>query len=109
MMTSCGRPGAGVGVGLGDAFGVALGEGEGAGVGDAVGLALGVAVGLGLGLGFGYLFARSLVDDGLDITVVPWDQALLFLVVAAVVGVLAALWPGHRAARTRPLEAIAAE
>lgn len=69
----------------------------------------GAIIGLGLGLGFGYLFARSLVDDGLDITVVPWDQALLFLVVAAVVGVLAALWPGHRAAMTRPLEAIAAE
>jgi len=69
----------------------------------------GAIIGLGLGLAFGYLFARSLVEDGLDITVVPWGQALLFLVVAAVVGVLAALWPGHRAARTRPLEAIAAE
>ncbi len=69
----------------------------------------GALVGLALGVGFGYLFARGLVDDGLTVTVVPWVQALLFLVVAAAVGVLAALWPGHRAARTRPLEAIAAE
>ena len=69
----------------------------------------GAMIGLALGLGFGYLFVKSLADDGLDITVVPWGQALLFLVIAAVVGVLAALWPGHRAARTRPLEAIAAE
>lgn len=69
----------------------------------------GAVLGLVVGLVFGYLFARSLADDGLDITVVPWGQALAFLVVAAVVGVLAALWPGHRAARTRPLEAIAAE
>ncbi len=69
----------------------------------------GALIGLALGLGFGYLFARGLVDDGLTITAVPWLQALAFLVVAAAVGVLAALWPGHRAARTRPLEAIAAE
>jgi putative ABC transport system permease protein len=34
---------------------------------------------------------------------------VLFLVLAAVVGVLAALWPGIRAARTRPLAAIAEE
>ena len=40
----------------------------------------GALIGLALGLGFGYLFVRSLVDDGLDITVVPWGQALLFLV-----------------------------
>jgi putative ABC transport system permease protein len=69
----------------------------------------GALLGLVVGLVFGYLFARSLVPDGLDITVVPWGQVALFLVVAAVVGVLSALWPGHRAARTRPLEAIAAE
>ena len=37
---------------------------------------------------------------------VPWGQAVLFLVLAAVVGVLAALWPGVRAARTPPLAAI---
>lgn len=69
----------------------------------------GAVLGLVVGLVFGYLFARSLAEDGLDITVIPWGQALAFLVVAAVVGVLAALWPGHRAARTRPLEAIASE
>ena len=69
----------------------------------------GALIGLGLGLGFGYLFTRSLADDGLTITVMPWDQSVLFLGIAAVVGVLAALWPGHRAARTRPLEAISAE
>jgi len=69
----------------------------------------GAVLGLLVGVLFGWLFTKSLADDGLEIAVVPWGQALLFLVVAAVVGVLAALWPGHRAARTRPLEAIAAE
>jgi putative ABC transport system permease protein len=37
---------------------------------------------------------------------VPWGQAGLFLVLAAVVGVLAALWPAFRGARTPALEAI---
>jgi putative ABC transport system permease protein len=31
----------------------------------------------------------------------------VFLIVAGVVGVVAALWPAARAARTKPLEAIA--
>lgn len=69
----------------------------------------GAVLGLLVGVLFGWLFTKSLADDGLAIAVIPWGQALLFLVVAAVVGVLAALWPAHRAAQTRPLEAIAAE
>ena len=68
----------------------------------------GAVLGLGLGIGFGSLFTRSLASQGLDRVSVPWSQTALFLVLAAVVGLLAALWPGIRAARTRPLEAIAA-
>lgn len=68
----------------------------------------GAVLGLGLGIGFGSLFTRSLAGQGLDRISVPWSQASLFLVLAAVVGVLAALWPGIRAARTKPLDAIAA-
>jgi putative ABC transport system permease protein len=67
----------------------------------------GAALGLVLGLSYGSLFTRTLRSQGLDVLSVPWGQAVTFLVVAAVVGVLAALWPGVRAARTRPLEAIA--
>jgi putative ABC transport system permease protein len=66
----------------------------------------GAALGLVLGLIYGSLFARTLKSQGLDVLSVPWGQALTFLVVAGLVGVLAALWPGIRAARTRPLEAI---
>ncbi|MEP7179499.1 MAG: FtsX-like permease family protein, partial [Pseudonocardiales bacterium] len=68
----------------------------------------GAALGLVLGIGYGSLFTHTLRDQGLDTLSVPWIQALTFLVVAGFVGVLAALWPGIRAARTRPLEAIAA-
>ncbi|HJQ44049.1 MAG TPA: FtsX-like permease family protein [Jatrophihabitantaceae bacterium] len=67
----------------------------------------GAALGLALGVTYGSLFARTLKSQGLDVVSVPWGQAVTFLVVAGVVGVLAALWPGIRAARTRPLEAIA--
>jgi putative ABC transport system permease protein len=67
----------------------------------------GALLGLVLGVAYGSMFTRTLRGQGLDTLSVPWGQALTFLVVAAVVGVLAALWPGSRAARTRPLEAIA--
>jgi putative ABC transport system permease protein len=66
----------------------------------------GAVLGLALGMSYGAMFTKTLHSQGLDSLSVPWGQALLFLVLAAVVGVLAALWPGVRAARTRPLDAI---
>lgn len=69
----------------------------------------GAVLGLVLGLSYGSLFTRALRNAGLDTLSVPIQQSVLFLVLAAVVGVLAALWPGIRAARTRPLAAIAEE
>ena len=67
----------------------------------------GAGLGVALGMTFGGLFARTLSSQGLDTISLPWGQAVLFLVLAAVVGVLAALWPGFRAARTPPLAAVA--
>lgn len=67
----------------------------------------GALVGLSLGLTFGALFVRTLRNGGLSHISVPFGQSVLMLVLAALVGVLAALWPAVRAARTRPLEAIA--
>ncbi len=67
----------------------------------------GALLGLALGLTFGALFTHRLRDQGLSVLTIPWGQAVTFLIIAAVVGVLAALWPGARAARTRPLAAIA--
>jgi putative ABC transport system permease protein len=69
----------------------------------------GASLGVTLGTAFGALFTRTLRGQGLDVIRVPWTQAVLFLVLAAIVGVLAALWPGYRAARTPALEAIGAE
>jgi putative ABC transport system permease protein len=67
----------------------------------------GAGLGVTIGVAFGSLFTRTLRNDGLQVISVPWAQAALFLVLAAVVGVLAALWPGYRAARTPALDAIA--
>ncbi|MGW0022249.1 ABC transporter permease [Rhodococcus sp. NPDC003382] len=67
----------------------------------------GAVIGLVLGLVFGWGFVRTLADQGLGEITVPWIQVLAMLIGSGVVGVLAALWPGARAAKTPPLEAIA--
>ncbi|NLE82247.1 MAG: FtsX-like permease family protein [Rhodococcus sp.] len=67
----------------------------------------GAAVGVLLGVAFGWGFVSTLADQGIDRVAVPWGQIVAMLVGSGVVGVLAALWPANRAARTRPLEAIA--
>lgn len=67
--------------------------------GAIVGLVLGVALGVG--------FLRTLRDLGIDQITIPWSQLVTVLIASAVVGVLAAVWPGIRAARTPPLAAIA--
>lgn len=67
----------------------------------------GALVGAILGLGLGIGFLRTLRDLGLEEIAVPWNQLVYMLIGSAVVGVLAALWPAVRAARTPPLAAIA--
>lgn len=67
----------------------------------------GAIVGMLLGLGLGVGFLRTLRDLGLDQIAVPWNQLVLVLISSGIVGVLAAVWPGIRAARTPPLAAIA--
>jgi putative ABC transport system permease protein len=69
----------------------------------------GAVVGLVLGVVFGQLLLRVLEDQGLAERVVPWPSLLVFLVVAAVLGVLAAAWPAWRASRLDVLAAIATE
>ena len=70
---------------------------------------LGAVLGVVLGLAFAVALQRSLVDDGIDVLAVPGGQLAGFVVLAAVVGVLAAVWPGRRAARLDVLRAIATD
>ncbi|WP_161895595.1 ABC transporter permease [Gordonia spumicola] len=66
----------------------------------------GALLGAVLGLAIGIPLVRTLAYWGLEGVVIPWSLIGGTLVGAAVVGVIAALWPAVTAARTRPLEAI---
>jgi putative ABC transport system permease protein len=70
----------------------------------------GAVLGIGLGVFFGWA-AGELVGSRLTTyeLVLPWGRIAVFLALAAVVGVLAALWPARRAARLDMLSAIKAE
>ncbi|MVU82014.1 FtsX-like permease family protein [Nocardia sp. ET3-3] len=67
----------------------------------------GAVVGVILGIGLGVGFLKTLAELGIATIAVPWTQIVLMLLASGVVGVLAALWPAVRAARTPPLAAIA--
>jgi putative ABC transport system permease protein len=69
----------------------------------------GAVLGLTIGVAFGVALQRVLADEGIDVLSVPAGQLVGFLVIAAVVGVLAAVWPARRAARLDVLRAITTE
>ena len=69
----------------------------------------GALLGLGMGLAFGLSLMRALEDEGLTEVVVPWLTLVACVLAAAVVGVLAALFPARRAARLDVLRAITTE
>jgi putative ABC transport system permease protein len=71
--------------------------------------AFGASLGLGIGVAFGWALQRVLADDGTDVLRVPFGQLALYVVAAAVLGVVAAIWPARRAARMDVLRAIATE
>jgi putative ABC transport system permease protein len=69
------------------------------------GALLGVVVGSGLGAAV----VRALRSEGITMLSLPWPQMATYLVLAAIVGLLAAVIPAIRAARTNVLSAIAHE
>lgn len=69
----------------------------------------GAVMGMIIGLFLGWNFVRVLAGDGLGDISVPWDTLILVFLGSIVVGVLAAIWPANRAARTPALDAITDE
>jgi putative ABC transport system permease protein len=77
---------------------------------EAVILAIfGAIIGIIIGTGMGIALVSSLKQQGITDTVVPLSNLVIFLVLAALLGLVAASWPARRAAKLDVLAAIAAE
>lgn len=69
------------------------------------GAVLGVVIGTALGIAL----ASSLRHSGVTNLAVPFGSLILFLILSALLGLLAATWPARRAAKLDVLAAIATE
>ena len=69
----------------------------------------GAVIGIALGTGLGTALVSSLRDQGISDMALPVTELVLFLVLSAVLGLVAASWPARRAAKLDILSAIATE
>ena len=67
----------------------------------------GALLGVAAGLLLGWAFLTVLADQGLENIAYPWTMIAGMLAGSVLVGIIAALWPAQRAAKTPPLDAIA--
>jgi putative ABC transport system permease protein len=70
---------------------------------------LGAVTGIALGTVSGIALSRALLDQGVTRLAVPTVTLTLYLVIAALVGVLAAIGPARRASRVDVLRAVTTE
>ena len=69
----------------------------------------GAIIGIVVGTGLGIALVSALHSQGITATVVPISNLVIFIILAALLGLLAASWPARRAARMDVLAAIAAD
>lgn len=70
----------------------------------------GAVVGIGLGMFLGWAIGQTVASQIPQyVLVVPWGRIAIFLLLAGLVGVLAALWPARSAAKLNMLTAIKTE
>jgi putative ABC transport system permease protein len=69
----------------------------------------GAIIGIVIGTGLGMALVSSLRSQGITDTSVPFSSLVVFLVLAALLGLVAATWPARRAAKLDILAAIAAD
>jgi putative ABC transport system permease protein len=70
---------------------------------------MGAVLGLAVGVLFGFAVVNALADQGIGSVVIPFGQLLLYVFLAGVAGVIAAVFPARRAARLDVLAAISYE
>lgn len=70
---------------------------------------LGALLGLVIGMFFGWAVVRDISDQGVTEFRLPFGTLLLFVVIAAIAGVAAAVFPARRAAKLDVLQAITTE
>ena len=66
---------------------------------------IGGVLGIAIGVLFAWALTRSLSEQGIVFDL-PWLTLVVFLLLAVVAGIVAALLPARRAARLDPLEAL---
>ena len=77
--------------------------------GDAVVAVFGALLGVVIGLVFGVAITTAMPDDFVSVIDIPFGQLIALMVLAAILGVVAAIWPAVRASRLDVLHAIAFE
>ncbi len=70
---------------------------------------LGAVLGVVMGLAFGVALQNAVADEGVDVLSIPVMRLTIFVVLSALVGILAAVFPARRAAKLNVLRAITTE
>ena len=69
----------------------------------------GAILGIVLGILLGWAVVQALADEGLGAFAIPFGSLLFYVVLAAIAGIIAAIYPARKAARLNILEAISYE
>jgi putative ABC transport system permease protein len=69
----------------------------------------GAVLGVALGIFFGWALVEALKDQGISVFAIPVGQLVIYILLAGLAGILAAVWPARRAAKLDVLRAVTIE